>query len=339
MKYIYSLFTLTSFAILAFTACQSDDATTSQESGQQVRLSFGVDGVQVTPSRAAATPTDYYTSDNLDKVAIILKQTDEGAADYAPGKPAYNYASAQWEKKDGKWGAINTSAGNVLLWKTGSATDTHEVVRFVAYAPETATATQVTTEGNYNNFSIKDNQTAATDRLASDLVLYEAKADAGSGKITVNPSTLINLEHKMCRLALTLTARNEFGDPGLQIKKVSVTGILPQANGGGTATTVYSTQDETIKADGSASRSFIIGPGKQTLTLKIEATDLSATSNANHVYTLPLDKDKTFASASQYTIQVFLGKDKVELSPDGIGITPWQEWTPANPGDDHLETD
>lgn len=339
MKYIYSTFMLASFCMLALTACTNDEAETSSLSGQEVSLSFSVDGVQVKSSRAAAAD-DYYNEDNLEKVAIILKQTeDSSTADHAPGKPAYNYAPAHWEKKvDGTWGAVDTSADNVLLWKTGSATDTHEVVRFIAYAPDITA--QVTTEGNYDNFSIKEDQTKAADRLASDLVLYEAKAQGSSGKIIVNPSTPINLEHKMCRLSLTLTARNEFDTPGLQIKKVSVIGVLPQAGGGGgTPTTVYSTQEETIKADASASRSFIIGPGTQTLTLKIEADDLSVTPNVHHIYTLPLDKDKEYGSAIQYNIQVFLGKDKVVLSSDGITISNWKEWAPDREGDDHLETD
>ena len=337
MKYIFSTFMLASFCMLALTACTNDEAETSSLSGQEVSLSFSVDGVQVKSPRAAVV-VDYHNEDNLEKVAIILKQTeDSNAADHAPGKPAYNYAPAHWEKKaDGTWGAVDTSTDNVLLWKTGSATDTHEVVRFIVYAPDTTT--QVTTEGNYDNFSIKEDQTKAADRLASDLVLYKAKAEGNPSKIIVNPSTPINLEHKMCRLSLTLTARNEF-DASLQIKKVSVIGVLPQAGGGGTSTTVYSTQNETIKADASASRSFIIGPGTQTLTLKIEAADLSATPNANHIYTLPLDKDKEYASATQYNIQVFLGKDKVELSSDGITISKWKEWIPDKGGDDHLETD
>lgn len=338
MKYLFSTFMLASFCILALTACTNDEAETSSLSGQEVSLSFSVDGVQVKSPRAAAAD-DYYNEDNLEKVAIILKQTeDSSAADHAPGKPAYNYAPAHWEKKtDGTWGAVDTSADNVLLWKTGSATDTHEVVRFIAYAPETTV--QVTTEGNYDNFSIKKDQTKAADRLASDLVLYEAKAQGSSGKIIVNPSTPINLEHKMCRLSLTLTARNEFDASGLKIKKVSVIGVLPQAGGRGTLTTIYSTQEETIKADASASRSFIIGPGTQTLTLKIEADDLSVTPGVHHIYTLPLDIDKEYASATQYNVQVFLGKDKVELSSDGITISNWQEWIPDKEGDDHLETD
>lgn len=338
MKYIFSTFMLASFCMLALTACTNDEAETSSLSGQEVRLSFSVDGVQVKSPRAAAAD-DYYNEDNLEKVAIILKQTeDSSTADHAPGKPAYNYAPAHWEKKaDGTWGAVDTSTGNVLLWKTGSAIDTHEVVRFIAYAPDITAQQVVTTSGNYDNFSIKEDQTKAADRLASDLVLYEAKS---SGKIIVNPSTPINLEHKMCRLSLTLTARNEFDTPGLQINKVSVIGVLPQAGGGGgTPTTVYSTQEETIKADASASRSFIIGPGTQTLTLKIEADDLSVTPNVHHIYTLPLDKDKEYASAIQYNIQVFLGKDKVVLSSDGITISNWQEWIPDKEGDDHLETD
>lgn len=341
MKYIFSTFMLASFCMLALTACTNDEAETSSLSGQEVRLSFSVDGVQV-KSPLAAAADDYYNEDNLEKVAIILKQTeDSSTADHAPGKPAYNYAPAHWEKKaDGTWGAVDTSTGNVLLWKTGSAIDTHEVVRFIAYAPDITAQQVVTTSGNYDNFSIKEDQTKAADRLASDLVLYEAKAQGSSGKIIVNPSTPINLEHKMCRLSLTLTARNEFDTPGLQIKKVSVIGVLPQAGGGGgTPTTVYSTQEETIKADASASRSFIIGPGTQTLTLKIEADDLSVTPNVHHIYTLPLDKDKEYGSAIQYNIQVFLGKDKVVLSSDGITISNWKEWTPDREGDDHLETD
>lgn len=340
MKYIFSTFMLASFCILALTACTNDEAETSSLSGQEVSLSFSVDGVQVKSPRAAVAD-DYYNEDNLKKVAIILKQTEgSNAADHAPGKPAYNYAPAHWEKKaNGTWGAVDTSTGNVLLWKTGSATDTHEVVRFIAYAPDITAQQVVTTSGNYDNFSIKKDQTKAADRLASDLVLYEAKAQGNSSKIIVNPSTSINLEHKMCRLSLTLTARNEFDASGLKIKKVSVIGVLPQAGGGGTPITVYSTQEETIKADVSASRSFIIGPGIQTLTLKIEAVDLSATVNADRIYTLPLEKNKSYTSAAQYNIQVFLGKDKVELSSDGITISNWKEWTPDREGDDHLETD
>lgn len=340
MKYIFSTFMLASFCILALTACTNDEAETSSLSGQEVSLSFSVDGVQVKSPRAAVAD-DYYNEDNLKKVAIILKQTEgSNAADHAPGKPAYNYAPAHWEKKaDGTWGAVDTSTDNVLLWKTGSATDTHEVVRFIAYAPDITAQEVVGTSGNYDNFSIKEDQTKAADRLASDLVLYDAKAEGDLGKIIVNPSTPINLEHKMCRLSLTLTARNEFDASGLKIKKVSVIGVLPQAGGGGKPITVYSIQEETIKADVSASRSFIIGPGTQTLTLKIEADDLSVTPGVHHIYTLPLDKDKEYASSAQYNIQVFLGKDKVELSSDGITISNWKQWTPDKEGDDHLETD
>ena len=331
MKYIFSTYIFTAFFLLAFTACQNDESGTADQSRQAVRLSFAVDGVKVSPSRGTV-PDDYYTSDNLGKVAIILQQTS-GVADHAPSAPSYNYAPAQWSKNsEGTWGAVDADAANVLLWKTGSATDTHEVLRFIAYAPHDTD--KVTTEGNYDNFSVAADQTLAADRLASDLVFYEAQA-GNDGKITVAPATAISLAHKMCRLSVTLTTRNEFGSNGVSVSTVSVKGVLPSHSQGAAATTIFSDETETILGEKSTSRAFIFAQGEQTLTLEMKATNLL--TGQSHTYTLPLAK-KTFSAGTQYNLTVYLGKDKVELSKDGITITPWTKWEPQN-GEENLETD
>ena len=330
MKYIFSTIIFAACLLPVLTACKGDEPD-QPRTGEAVQLSFTVDDVHVKSTRAEAVPTDYYDAGNLNKVAIILKQSSGN--DDSPGNPNFNYAPAQWEKKSNNtWGAIDTDPKNLLLWKTGSATDTHKVLSFIAYAPHATD--KVTTEGNYDNFRIADDQTLAANRLASDLVFYQEKTGQ-DGTITVNPATAINLQHKMCRLSVTLTARNEFGANGVSVSKTSVKGVLPSYSKGAATTTIFSDETETILGEKSSTRAFIFAPGTQTLTLEIEATDLVA--NKMHTYILLLDK-KEFTSGSQYNLTVYLGKDKVALDLAGITITPWKKWEPQN-GDENLETD
>ena len=188
-----------------------------------------------------------------------------------------------------------TIQGEPLLWKSNDAT-----VTYYAYLPYTET---VSDAKNYA-FTVQTNQSTEDKVKASDLLC--------TGQQTATPGTAldINFVHAMSKLNVNLTKGSEL-DEGVTFTSVKLSNCA-------TATTVNLTAGTAVTATNSgqtitlyaatANEKYecILVPQTFNKSLKVEITD-----NNEKVYTFTSNKDLTFASGEQYTLNLTVGRDKV----------------------------
>lgn len=188
-----------------------------------------------------------------------------------------------------------TIQGEPLLWKSNEAT-----VNYYAYLPYTGT---VGDAANYA-FTVQTDQSSDSNVKASDLLC--------TGQQTATPGTAldINFVHAMSKLNVNLTKGSEL-DEGVTFTSVTLSNCA-------TATTVNLTAGTAVTATNSgqtitlyaatANEKYecILVPQTFNKSLKVEITG----SNGK-VYTFTSNKDLTFASGEQYTLNLTVGRDKV----------------------------
>lgn len=188
-----------------------------------------------------------------------------------------------------------TIQGEPLLWKSNEAT-----VNYYAYLPYTGT---VGDAANYA-FTVQTDQSSDSNVKASDLLC--------TGQQTATPGTAldINFVHAMSKLNVNLTKGSEL-DEGVTFTSVKLSNCA-------TATTVNLTAGTAVTATNSgqtitlyaatANEKYecILVPQTFNKSLKVEITG----SNGK-VYTFTSNKDLTFASGEQYTLNLTVGRDKV----------------------------
>ena len=188
-----------------------------------------------------------------------------------------------------------TIQGGQLLWKSNDAT-----VTYYAYLPYTGT---VGDAANYA-FTVKTDQSDESNVKASDLLW--------TGQQTATPGTAldINFKHALSKLNVTLTKGSELED-GVTFTSVKLSNcatkivvnllegtIVETTNSGQTITLYAATPNEQYEC--------ILVPQTFAQSLKVEITD-----NNGKVYTFTSNKDLTFASGEQYTLNLTVGRDKV----------------------------
>ena len=188
-----------------------------------------------------------------------------------------------------------TIQGEPLLWKSNDAT-----VTYYAYLPYTETVS----DAKYYAFTVQTNQSTEDKVKASDLLC--------TGQQTATPGTAldINFVHAMSKLNVNLTKGSEL-DEGVTFTSVKLSNCA-------TATTVNLTAGTAVTATNSgqtitlyaatANEKYecILVPQTFNKSLKVEITD-----NNEKVYTFTSNKDLTFASGEQYTLNLTVGRDKV----------------------------
>ena len=194
-------------------------------------------------------------------------------------------------KYDNGW----TIQGGQLLWKSNDAT-----VTYYAYLPYTGT---VGDAANYA-FTVKTDQSDESNVKASDLLW--------TGQQTATPGTAldINFKHALSKLNVTLTKGSELED-GVTFTSVKLSNcatkivvnllegtIVETTNSGQTITLYAATPNEQYEC--------ILVPQTFAQSLKVEITD-----NNGKVYTFTSNKDLTFASGEEYTLNLTVGRDKV----------------------------
>lgn len=194
-------------------------------------------------------------------------------------------------KYDNGW----TIQGEQLLWKSNDAT-----VTYYAYLPYTGT---VSDAANYA-FTVQTDQSNESNVKASDLLC--------TGQQTATPGTAldINFQHALSKLNVTLTKGTELED-GLTFTSVKLSNcatefvvnllegtIVKTTNSGQTITLYATTENKQYEC--------ILVPQTFAQSLKVEITD-----NNGKVYTFTSNKDLTFASGEQYTLNLTVGRDKV----------------------------
>ena len=214
------------------------------------------------------------------------------------------FLTTEGTNSDGRYNCTNrevkyesgwTIQGEPLLWKSNEAT-----VNYYAYLPYTGT---VGDAANYA-FTVQTDQSSDSNVKASDLLC--------TGQQTATPGTAldINFVHAMSKLNVNLTKGSEL-DEGVTFTSVKLSNCA-------TATTVNLTAGTAVTATNSgqtitlyaatANEKYecILVPQTFNKSLKVEITG----SNGK-VYTFTSNKDLTFASGEQYTLNLTVGRDKV----------------------------
>lgn len=219
------------------------------------------------------------------------------------GDERYNCTNREVKYESG-W----TIQGGQLLWKSNDAT-----VTYYAYLPYTGT---VSDAANYA-FTVQTDQSNENNVKASDLLWTGGRQDATAGK-----ALDINFKHALSKLNVTLTKGSELEDgvtfTSVRLSNCATTATVNLTDGtAGTATnsgqtiTLYATTENK-------QYECILVPQTFAQSLKVEITD-----NNGKVYTFTSNKDLTFASGEEYTLNLTVGRDKVTTGT--ISADPWGE--------------
>ena len=200
-----------------------------------------------------------------------------------------------------------TIQGGQLLWKSNDAT-----VTYYAYLPYTGTVGDAASYA----FTVKTDQSDESNVKASDL-LY-------TGQQPATPGTALDItfKHALSKLNVTLAKGSELED-GLTFTSVRLsncaTATTVNLTAGTAGTATNSGQTITMyAATPSEQYECILVPQTFAQSLKVEITD-----NNGKVYTFTSNKDLTFASGEEYTLNLTVGRDKVTTGT--ISADPWGE--------------
>ena len=227
-----------------------------------------------------------YDNDNLTGSSFGLYLTTEGTN----SDERYNCTNREVRYESG-W----TIQGEQLLWKSNDAT-----VTYYAYLPYTGTVRDAV---NYA-FAVQTDQSTEDNVKASDLLC--------TGQQPATPGTALDItfKHALSKLNVTLKKGSEL-DEGVTFKSVKLSNCATEivvnllegtfgstTNSGQTITMYATTENEQYEC--------ILVPQTFAQSLKVEITD-----NNGKVYTFTSNKDLTFASGKQYTLNLTVGRDKV----------------------------
>ena len=194
-----------------------------------------------------------------------------------------------------KYESAWTIQGEPLLWKSNEAT-----VNYYAYLPYTETVD----DAEKYAFTVQTDQSSDSNVKASDLLC--------TGQQTATPGTALDItfSHAMSKLNVNLTKGSELAE-GVTFTSVKLsncaTATTVNLTAGTAGTATNSGQTITLYA-ATANEKYecILVPQTFNKSLKVEITG----SNGK-VYTFTSNKDLTFASGEQYTLNLTVGRDKV----------------------------
>lgn len=239
-----------------------------------------------------------YDDTNLTGSSFGLYLTTEGTN----SDERYNCTNREVRYESG-W----TIQGEQLLWKSNDAK-----VTYYAYLPYTGT---VSDAANYA-FAVQTDQNSDSNVKASDFLC------TGTQTATAGTALDITFKHALSKLNVTLKKGSEL-EEGLTFTSVRLsncaTATTVNLTDGTTDTATNSGQTITLYA-ATANEKYecILVPQTFAQSLKVEITD-----NNGKVYTFTSNKDHTFASGEQYTLNLTVGRDKVTTGT--ISADPWGE--------------
>ena len=227
-----------------------------------------------------------YDDTNLTGSSFGLYLTTEGTN----SDERYNCTNREVRYESG-W----TIQGEQLLWKSNDAT-----VTYYAYLPYTGT---VGNAANYA-FAVQTDQSSDSNVKASDFLC------TGTQTATAGTALDINFQHALSKLNVTLKKGSEL-ENGLTFTSVRLsncaTATTVNLTAGTAGTATNSGQTITLyAATPNKQYECILVPQTFAQSLKVEITD-----NNGKVYTFTSNKDLTFASGEQYTLNLTVGRDKV----------------------------
>ena len=240
-----------------------------------------------------------YDNTNLTGSSFGLYLTTEGTN----SDERYNCTNRE-VKYDNGW----TIQGRQLLWKNNDA-----IVTYYAYLPYTG----IVSDDTKYAFTVQADQSTEDKVKASDLLWTE-----GEQAVRAGTALDINFKHALSKLNVTLTKGSELED-GVTFTSVKLsncaTKIVVNLLEGTFGNTTNSGQTITLYATTENKQyECILVPQTFAQSLKVEITD-----NNGKVYTFTSNKDLTFASGEQYTLNLTVGRDKVTTGT--ISADPWGE--------------
>lgn len=190
-----------------------------------------------------------------------------------------------------------TIQGEQLLWKSNDAT-----VTYYAYLPYSG----IVDDAASYAFTVKTDQSTEDNVKASDLLC--------TGQQPATPGTALDItfKHALSKLNVTLKKGSELEDgQNLTFTSVTLSNCATTATvnlTAGTADTATNSGQTITLYAATANEKYecILVPQTFAQSLKVEITD-----NNGKVYTFTSNKDLTFASGEQYTLNLTVGRDKV----------------------------
>jgi len=293
---------ITSICLL-LAACQSDnyvlDENFNYQQNNKIRISATINNKLQTKGSGSEIYTDYTENKTI---GLIINCSDDNN----------DYSNAQWTYSSDTETWSNTS-GTPMLW--GNSTSTNTVL---AYAPYNS----IFDDESYT-FSANTDQSTESNLAASDFVTYKAiNYTPGTDSIEIP----IMFSHKLTKLIINFSHGDQYDDNftdytvSINAKNKST---YTQSDDVDRVSITANTKDITPFLSGNKAE-VIIAP--QTI---IAGTRLITFNIDDDTYYFITPEEYTFASGEYTTLNIRIGKDKLELEDgsDGITVGSWNKGT------------
>ncbi len=233
----------------------------------------------------------------------------------------YSFVNIEFEK-DGN-GGFALAGSTVPLWQN----ETQKITAW-AYSPYNPNWDDVFVK---QEIEVKTSQYVEADVKASDLLWAKADVNPAAtvqyGDIKYNAGALdITLEHIFSKLTVNVRFGDEFPNMmiaknGLSIEGFNTRGtvILFDASVGSTPntkSTITANKNQTATVGYDETFEAIVLPQKATFSVKIAL-------NGNRTFLWESDSEFSFTPGRSYTLNLIVGKDKVQIADDGISVKDW----------------
>ncbi len=306
---------------MMFAACTNDDMPEVP----------AMDSLTDTPITVNAGVADLVTragmtTDDLSDLGLFISNLSSDDAISSK----YTFKNIEFEKDaNGKFILVGST---IPLWQNET-----QKIRVQAYSPYNSAWTDLFT---YYDIEVKTGQNLEGNVKASDLLWVRDEVDPAAttqtGSIKYNAGTLdITLEHVFSKLTVNVRFGSELAsisdvpESGLTLNNLKTKGsiILNDATVSidDDAIAVITAYKNTTAPDGyNSSFEAILLPQKSKFKVEI---GLEGTRN----FAWESDSEFSFTPGRSYTLNLIVGKDKVELADEGISVG---EWKSSGTGDD-----
>ncbi len=304
--------------VMMFAACTNDDMPEVP----------AVDNLTDTPITVNAGVADLVTRAGMTTSDLM----DLGLHIENEANSKYSFSNIEFEK-DANTGDFILVGSKTPLWQN----ETQKIL-VRAYSPYNAAWTDI--NAVYKDFEVKTDQSTEANLKASDLLWTSAEVDPAAttqtGSIKYNAGALdITLEHVFSKVTVNVRFGSELAsisdvpESGLTLNNLKTKGsiILNDATVSidDDAIAVITAYKNTTAPDGyNSSFEAILLPQKSKFKVEI---GLEGTRN----FAWESDSEFSFTSGRSYTLNLIVGKDKVELADEGISVG---EWKTSGTGDD-----
>lgn len=218
-----------------------------------------------------------------------------------------------WENNDQlklyvtpRYGSTTTTAEHTLIYNNGAWSTFNATLPATVEACYPATAT-------LTSFTIQTNQ--STGIAAADYMT------TASSQSLDNTSLSLTLEHRLCKVAITITSWSDYGSTMPIISDFKITSYPDVTRNGGTVTGTGNATDVTAYAENSNTYTAIIAPNDNGFTLKLKVNGMDMTATSNQMLT----------SGNAYSFNLTVTDKELTLTPASTSILPgWDNETDLN---------